>query len=175
MVLGARRGPWVGNRAGSICGRTVSWAAQALPAWGPGEAWEPPPRGTGRRARSGTYARDSKRSARALWPAGPDRVPVRPAAAQVRLQKRKAGFPSTPPPEGTRGPTRWAAGTPKTLPRLLPAVQTRQVPTVAREDLTLASATAAPGPEVRSQPVAQALEPCDLPTATSVPSPTQSS
>lgn len=125
----------------------------------------------GRQALSGTHVSDSKRSARALWLPGPDRAAFDPGHTGRGC---RSGSRTFPPLHLQRGPRPLPPGQQdaQSPPEALASrFQTGQVPIIAREGLTLASATAAPGPRARPQPVAQALGPCDLPTPPSVPSP----
>lgn len=125
----------------------------------------------GRQALSGIPVSDNKRSARALWLPGPDRAAFDPGHTGRGCRSRSRTFP---PLHLQRGPRPLPPGQQdaQSPPEVLASrFQTGQVPIIAREGLTLASATAAPGPRARPQPVAQALGPCDLPTPPSVPSP----
>lgn len=163
----------MGNQARSRCGRTerVSWAAQALPArsrgglgatptghWGAGPEWHLRP---GQQTESACAL-----AARAGQ--GP-RLTRRDTGGAIEAE---SGLSPHSASRGDLGPYPLGSRDAQSPPEALAGrSQTKQVPIVAREVLTLAWATAAPGPGVRPQPVAQALEPCDLLTASSVPSP----
>lgn len=165
VVPGARRGPWGGEP-----GRIQMWQDRGRAGQRrrvrPGVQGRP-----GRQALSGIPVSDNKRSARALWLPGPDRAAFDPGHTGRGCRSRSRTFP---PLHLQRGPRPLPPGQQdaQSPPEVLASrFQTGQVPIIAREGLTLASATAAPGPRARPQPVAQALGPCDLPTPPSVPSP----